>query len=74
MKVGYRRVGTMVTHALCYQFSVHPFSSSIQQSHTSNKVQYLADTDVFNVTWFHKMMSQVAESSCGQGLTVTNNM
>jgi hypothetical protein len=47
------------------------FISFIQQSRTLNEVQYLADRDIFKVTWFHKMMSQVPESQCGQNLTVT---
>jgi len=61
MKAGYRRVG-MEYPMHCYQFFLHPFSSFFQQSHTLNKVQNLADRDVFNVTWFHKMMSQVPET------------
>jgi len=74
-RIGYRRVGMEYPmHSDCYQFFVHPFSSFFQQSHTLNKMQYLADTDVFIVTCFHKMMSQVPKSQCGQSLTVTNNM
>jgi hypothetical protein len=48
-------------HFDCYQTSVQPFSSVIQQFRTFNKVQYLADSDV-KVTWFHKMTTQVPES------------
>ena len=33
---------------------VWPLSSFIQQSLTLNKVHYLAERDVFKVTWFHK--------------------
>ena len=41
---------------------VQTFSSFIQQSHTLNKLQYLADRDVFKGTWFYKMMNQVPQS------------
>jgi len=51
--------GTQVTHELCYWCLLLPFSSFIQQSHTLNKVQYLAERNVFKITWFYKMMTQV---------------
>ena len=41
---------------------VQTFSSFIQQSHTLNKLQYLANRSVFRVTWVLKMMTQVPES------------
>ena len=56
-----QRVGTTVTHELCYWCLLQPFSSFNQQSHTLNKVQYLADRNVFKITWFYKMMTQVAK-------------
>jgi len=36
--------------------SCSSITSFINQSHTLNKVQYLAGREVFKVTWFHKMM------------------
>jgi hypothetical protein len=53
---------------------VQPVSSSMQQSRTLNKVQYLDDRDVFKITWFHKMMTQESKYQCGQGLAVTRNV
>jgi hypothetical protein len=71
----HRRADTTVTCALRYLSTVvQPFISFIQQCHALNKVRYLADRDVFKVTWFHKMTTQVSESWCDQSLTVTKNM
>jgi hypothetical protein len=53
---------------------VQPFRSFTQQSCTLNKVQRLTDRDVFEVTWFWKMMTQVPIYQCGQGLAVTRNV
>jgi hypothetical protein len=51
-------VGTTVTHEH-YQGLLQPFSSFIQQSLTLNKVQYLAEKNVFKITWLYKLMTQV---------------
>jgi len=37
-------------------------------------VQYPADGDILKVTRFHKMLTQVPTSYCGQCLAVTKNM
>jgi len=46
------------------QSFVHPMRSFIQQSCTLSKVQYLyfADRDVFKITRFHDMTTQVPAS------------
>jgi hypothetical protein len=74
-RIEYGRAGTTMTmHFDRYRSFVQPFSSFIQQSLTLKKVQYLTDRDVFKVTWFRKVTTQVPESECGQSLTITKNM
>jgi len=45
-----------------YKSFVQPFSSFIQQPCTPNKMWYLADRNVFRVTWFYKMVTHVPVS------------
>jgi hypothetical protein len=59
----YIKVGTAVTHdPRPFQIFCATLCLSIQQPHTLNKVQYLAEGDVNKVTWFHEMMAQVPKS------------
>jgi hypothetical protein len=59
----YIRVGKTVT------VSPRPFliffttlCLNVQQPHTLNKVQHVADEDIRKVTWFREMMTQVPKS------------
>jgi len=60
--VEYIRAGTKVTFAF-WQFLIFcaAIRSNIEQLHTLNEVQYLADIDV-DMTWFQKMMTEVSKS------------
>lgn len=71
-RIEYRSASNAVIHAHNPSPSfVQPLCSCTQQSYTLSKMQYPADWDVLQVTWFHKMLTQVAKSLCGYSLRVT---
>jgi hypothetical protein len=45
-------------HFNCYQPFGQPLCLCIQQSHALGKVQYPAEGDALQVTWFHKMLTR----------------
>jgi len=67
----YRRTGTEWPIQFNHNRSfLQLLSLFIEQSYALNRVQYLSDGDVYKVTWFHELMSQVPESQYGQSFTL----